>query len=125
MTLKRYNLILRCWHWENVGNASGDFERSQLKKQNPFWATDSFCQHISDKCRKCFVCGQYVDVDEQCVPFKGRHKCRCFNPAKPEKFHFKCFSINCSLTKYQWAFYFYKGASEVRNGISATMYACR
>ena len=122
MSLQRFNLILRCWHWENVGDPSGDFERKGLKKANPFWATDGFCQLISDTCQKCYVCGQYLDVDEQCVPFKGRHKCRCFNPAKPEKFHLKCFALNDSKTKYQWSFYFYKGASELRNGISATMY---
>lgn len=122
MTLSRFNLILRCWHWENVGDPSGDFERKELRKANPFWATDDFCILISDTCRKCYCCGQRIDIDEQTVPFKGRHKCRCFNPAKPEKFHLKLYCLNCSKTKYQWAFYFYHGASEIRNNMSATMY---
>lgn len=33
MSLERFNLILRCWHWENVGDANRDFERKEKKRQ--------------------------------------------------------------------------------------------
>lgn len=28
-----------------------------------------------------------ADIDEQIVPWKGRHRCRFFNPSKPERWH--------------------------------------
>jgi hypothetical protein len=34
---------------------------------------------------------KFIDIDEQCVPWKQRHECRCYNPAKPEK-NFKIFA---------------------------------
>ena len=57
---------------------------------------------------------QCITIDEQCCPWKGRHKCRCYNPNKPEKWHFKFYSLNCAKTAYQLDFIPYQGKAEVR-----------
>ena len=36
---------------------------------------------------------QCLDIDKQ---LKGRHKCRCYNPKKPEKWHFKIYGISAT-----------------------------
>ena len=48
------------------------------------------------------------------IAFKGRHICRCFNPNKPAKFHFKCFCLNDARTGYLKTFYMYCGKAEQR-----------
>ena len=58
--------------------------------------------------------GQCSDLDECTCGFRGKHKCRCFNPAKPHKYHFKMFCWNCSETGYCFAFYWYRGKEEAR-----------
>ena len=55
-----------------------------------------------------------MDIDEQCIPFKGRHKCKCYNPKKPETFHFKAFGLNDAITGYLSNFYLYGGKAENR-----------
>jgi hypothetical protein len=52
--------------------------------------------HLSSAFLKEFHCPQFIDIDEQSIPWKGRHKCRCYNP--PEKFHFKIFALNDAHT---------------------------
>lgn len=65
-------------------------------------------------------CSQYFDIDEQSIPYKGRHKYRCYNPSKPNKFHFKIYSLN-DTHSYQKKFYFYQGKSSVVDaGYTAT-----
>lgn len=55
------------------------------------------------------------------MPWKGRHKARCFNPKKPFKFHFKKFMLTDAETGYNFNCYWYGGASETRpEGVSAT-----
>jgi Transposase IS4 len=112
-TLQRFNSILRAWHWEDYSKTT-DADRKVLKKKDPFWIVQSFAVHLSAAFAKAFFCHQFIDIDEQSVPWKGRHKCRCYNPAKPAKFHFKIFALNDSLTRYQPGFYLYGGASEQR-----------
>ena len=46
------------------------------------------------------------------IYFKGRHRCRCYNPNKPEKWHFKAFCLNDG--GYLWNFYMYQVATEQR-----------
>lgn len=63
------------------------------------------------------------NIDEMSIAFKGRHKCKCYNPNKPHKWHFKAFCLNDSSCGYLWNVYLYRGAAEVReHNISATMY---
>ena len=39
---------------------------------------------------------------------------RCYNPNKPEKWHFKCFALNEYLTGYMINVYLYEGRADNR-----------
>ena len=53
-----------------------------------------------------------TNVDEGVFGFKGRHRARCYNPNKPEKWHFKSYCLNCSVTGYLVNFFMYQGRDE-------------
>ena len=45
---------------------------------------------------------QFLDIEEQCIPWKFRHKYRCYNKAKPVKRLFKVLSLmNERISGYQ------------------------
>ena len=95
----------------------------QLKAANPFWKVETFTNRLAQNFRAHYCPGRFIDIDEMSINFKGRHKCRVYNPNKPEKFHFKAFCLNDSETGYLWDFYLYRGASEIRPpGVSASFY---
>lgn len=122
MTLRRFEAICRAWHCrdQTVYTASA---LKALKDADPYWAVKDFVTELSNNYEKHWTPGQFIDIDEQTILWKGRHKCRTYNPNKPEKWHLKVFSLNCSLTGYQCAFYLYQGKSEQRPPlISATAY---
>jgi len=73
-----------------------------------------FCERLSDNFAHYWRLGQCSDLDERTCGFRGKHKCRCLNPAKPHEYHFKMFCWNCSETGYCLAFYWYCGKEEVR-----------
>ena len=76
---------------------------------------------MSDCFTAAFHMGQFCDIDEQSIPFKGRHLYRYFNPNKPHKFHFKLFALNDTATGYMKKFYFYTGADgEKDDSVEAT-----
>ena len=56
------------------------------------------------------------DVDELCIGFKGRHKCKCYNKDKPNKWRFKAFCVNDSVTGCLFDFYLYGGKNEDKHG---------
>jgi hypothetical protein len=73
---------------------SNDLTEEQINRnvrQSPFWYVNSFLDSLRAKFQEIMynLVGQNVDVDEQCIPWKGRHISRCYNPNKPEKRHFK------------------------------------
>ena len=64
---------------------------------------------------------QGCDIDEGGIPWRGRHRYRCFNNMKPWPFHFKIVSLNDAFNGYQKCFYLYRGKSELRpEGVPAT-----
>eukprot|EP01036_Dinobryon_divergens_P036535 gene36535-47597_t len=122
MTKARFNLILRAWHYEDENRYPPE-ELRQRKATTPFWHVREFVSSMALSFQRWYQCGQRVDIDEQCIPWKGRHKSRCYNPNKPEKFHFKCYALNDAETGYMHNVYLYEGAAENRpDDIAATLY---
>ena len=113
MSHKRFDAISRCLHSDSPWDFSPQ-EREEKNRRDPFWQTDAFCERLSENFSKYWVLGQCSDLDECTCGFRGKHKCRCFNPAKPHKYHFKMFCWNCSETGYCFAFYWYRGKEEPR-----------
>ena len=122
MNLNRFNNILNSWHYVNENDHSEE-ELKRSRQNDPFFVIKPFVTSLSSNFQKYFNCGQKLDIDEQCIPWKGRYKCRCYNPNKPTKFHFKVFSLNDSETGYMTNFYLYQGKSENRpEGVPATLF---
>ena len=98
-------------------------ERAAAKAADPFYLVAGFVERMAKISRSYWRLDQFIDIDEMSIYYKGRHKCRCYNPNKPEKWHFKAFCLNDGRTGYLWNYYLYRGASEVREGgWSATSY---
>lgn len=122
MTYNRFCSILLCLHWKDSSQYTAQ-EAKAKSKVDPFWQVSSFINKLAKSSRKLFRCGRHIVIDEQTIRFKGRHPARQYNPKKPNKWHFKVFSLNDSATSYQSNFYIYTGKAEVRpDDVSATNY---
>jgi len=111
MSLERFEAIARCLYLE-APFALDDAERTRRMNEDPFWQIEAFARSLSDNFTNFINVGQCMDLDECTCGFRGKHRCRCFNPRKPKKYHFKEFCINCAVTGYIIAFYWYRGKSE-------------
>ena len=119
ISARRFEQILSHWHWIVVPES----ERAAAKAADPFYLVAGFVERMAEISRSYWRLDQFIDIDEMSIYYKGRHKCRCYNPNKPEKWHFKAFCLNDGRTGYLWNYYLYRGASEVREGgWSATAY---
>jgi hypothetical protein len=97
MTYNRFETILKAWHYEDYGLYTAE-EIKENKKNDPFWPVAALERDLNELFHNNMKPGQCLDIDEQCIPWKGRHKCRCYNKSKPIKRHFKVFSLNDSRT---------------------------
>ena len=67
-------------------------QQAQKNKQDSFWKLGDFLPVMSEIFSKHRLPTKDLTIDEFTIPFKGRHRARCFNPNKPEKYHLKGFS---------------------------------
>jgi len=118
----RFEKILKAWHYQNYAEYTSD-EIKQVKAFDSFWPIASLENALNKRFVAMMKPGQFLDIDAQCIPWKGRHKCRCYNKSKPVKRHFKVISLNQSVNGYQESFQLYRGKAEERpEDISATAY---
>jgi hypothetical protein len=87
ISARRFESILSCLHWRYVP----EVEKAAAKLADPFWSVAGFVEQLAENSRKYWILDQFMDIDEMSIYFKGKHKCRCYNPNKPEKWHFKAF----------------------------------
>jgi len=122
MSRDRFLNIQRSLHWIDLTNMSPE-ERKANNKKDGFWAVASFLERLAANFRKYYQCGQLIDIDEMCIAFKGRHRCKCYNPNKPSKWHLKFFCLNDAVTGFRSNFFPYRGKDEGREAdIAATVY---
>jgi len=96
----RFEQIMRAWHFIDTSTLSRP-EVVAKNREDPFWTVEPLVELFTQVSMASFICGQAISVDEQSIPCKCRHACRCYNPNKPEKWHFKVFSLNDAVTGYQ------------------------
>jgi hypothetical protein len=124
MSLRRFEGLLNalncCMHWyPHVSDA----DYAAKTAADPFWQIQRFVDECNEKSRYHFKMGRTFTIDEAVIPFKGRHKARCYNPNKPAKYHLKKFSLNCAKTGYVYAHYHYGGKDELRPaGVPASLW---
>ena len=122
MSRDRFDQILRCWRFLDY-NAYTNEQINQMKLADPFWAVQDYCEVLRAQFSALWNPAQFMDIDEQTIPWKGRHKCRNYNPNKPEKWHFKVWCLNDSSTGYLQNFFLYRGKAEQRPpGVPASAY---
>lgn len=122
MSYRRFNDIMQSLHYCSE-RPLDDPVAETARKGNPFSKIDEFVEKLSENSLQNYSPQQFFAIDEQCIPWKGRHKCKQYNPSKPNKWHFKVFTMNCSFTNYMINFYLYKGSAEIRPAdVSATNY---
>lgn len=99
--------LLNHLHFRDTSSLSEQDRQAESKKDG-FWLVSPFLHLLCANFQKFFTCGRLLDIDEMCIFFKGRHRCRCYNPKKPNKYHFKAFCLNDSKTGYLHSFYMYE-----------------
>ena len=122
LSIARFNQIVIAWRYEDFSQLTLE-QLAGTKRDNPFWPIKALAEELSSKFQSMYQCGQAMDIDEQTVPFKGRHKCRCYNPKKIYKWHFKLYALNDSKCGYMSNFFLYQGKAEIRPaGVTATQW---
>ncbi len=95
MKRHRFEAILATWHWLD----SSKYDNANIQRRNAddgFWTVTSLVDKISMISKDYWQLGQDFAIDEQYIPIKGRHRCRCYNAKKPYKFNFKYFKSHTS-----------------------------
>ena len=59
----------------------------------------------------------FLSVDEQVIPFKGKHSLKTYNPKKPKKWGYKAFVL-CDAKGITYNFFIYSGATEKVDGFA-------
>ena len=88
MSLNRFSDILLCWHFVNTAPYN-DREIRNRNKEDPFWSVAKFVETLAGTCRNLYRSFRHVDIDEQCIPLKGRHLAKQYDKEKANKWHFK------------------------------------
>jgi hypothetical protein len=113
MSLRRFECILNSFNCCRYWNLSNE-EFEARNAANCFWQISELVEECNKRCAFHFKMGRAFSIDEAVIPWKGRHKARCYNPSKPHKYHLKKFSLNCSATGYVFCHYHYAGKDERR-----------
>ena len=122
MSLRRFESLLNAFNCCAPWNLS-DAEMATNMASDAFWQVKDFVQECNERCAYHFKMGRSFSIDEAVIPFKGRHRARCYNPKKPAKYHLKKFSLNCAATGYVYCHYHYGGKDERRPpGVPASLW---
>jgi hypothetical protein len=122
MTLWRFESMIQAWNCTCPWVLS-DETTTAKNKADPYWQIQGLVSECNRRSKKHFRMGSRMSIDEGVIPFKGRHRARCYNPSKPAKYHLKKFCLNCAETGFVYCHYFYGGKGEQRPAnMSASAY---
>jgi hypothetical protein len=122
MSRRRFDMLVTALNCAAPWELSNE-EITKKNKDNPFWQIKYLVQRCNENCSEYWRMGRCMSLDEGVIPFKGRHRARCYNKAKPAKYHLKKFSLNCAKTGFAYCHYFYEGKAEKRpSHVSATAF---
>ena len=96
-----------------------------LPRNNPNYDPLFKVRPMIDMMDRTFVqsykCGRDLSFDEGCCPYKGRLYFKCFNPAKPNKWHLKLFEVSDARSGFVIAFDIYTGKNQTRCALNANV----
>jgi hypothetical protein len=106
MSSKQFKRIKRNIHFAN---------NLELKTNDKFAKIRPLVNLIRKSLGQFGVFSHHLCVDEQMIPFNGRHSCKMFMANKPIRFGYKCWVL-CNSNGYPFDFDLYQGASTKRYG---------
>lgn len=86
------------------------FDNNKLDKNDKFTKLRPFFDQLNKKFMQFGVFSTNLSIDEQMVPYFGRHSCKMYLKGKPVRFGFKLWCL-CSSGGYLYQFIPYAGAS--------------
>jgi hypothetical protein len=89
-------------------------ERAQRNAADGFWTITGLFEEVTKKFKQYYIPTSKLSIDEITVFFKGRHRCRCYNPSKPNKWHFKIYALCDAKNGYVYDWFLYRGKDERR-----------
>ena len=101
-----------------VSDKSLDLPRNHIL-HDPLFKVRPMLDMMDRNFTKSYKCGRDLSFDEGCCPYKGRVSFRCYNPAKPSKWHLKLFEVSDARTGYVIAFDVYTGKNKTRCALNA------
>ena len=90
-SLKRFEWLIRTIRFDARG------ERNPADRFSPF---RTVWEMFIRNCRRLYVAGPVVTVDEMLAPFRGRVSFRMYIPLKPAKYGVKMFMVNDAKSQY-------------------------
>ena len=76
-----------------VSDKSLDLPRNNIL-HDPLFKVCPMMDMMNRNFTNSYKCGRDLSFDEGCCPYKGRVSFRCYNPAKPSKWHLKLFEVS-------------------------------
>jgi hypothetical protein len=123
MKLRRFECLLNAFNCSSTYWLLSDDEMAARHAENCWWQIENLVEECNRRCAFHYKMGRAFSIDEAVIPWKGRHKARCYNPKKPAKYHLKKFSLNCAATGYVYCHYHYGGKDERRPAnVSASLW---
>ncbi len=124
MNLHRFERLSSAFHYVDVAAQTSQSAGSN-SHSDPFASVNPFLLGLAKKYSYYSQCGQFMDIDEMCIKFKGRHKLRQYNSKKPNKWHFKVYCLNNSDGYLQDFHVFEGGFANRDDDVAATLISDR
>ncbi len=110
MSRNRFEELFSYLHFRDVVTLTAE-ERERLRSEDALYLVSEFTDMLCENYSRYFECGDYIDIDEMCIRFKGRHSFRFFIPSKPARYHFRAYCLS-DQSGYLYCFYLYRGTRD-------------
>ena len=90
-------------------------DNASVKKDDKLYKVREYADMLNSKFAKFGVFSHNLSIDEQMIPYFGRHSCKMFMKGKPVRFGFKSWCL-CSADGYLFQFLPYAGRDENFDG---------
>ena len=81
-------------------------------RHDPLFKVRPMIEMMDRTFKQSYKCGRDLSFDEGCCPYKGRVSFRCYNPAKPSKWHLKLFEVSQIVHVWKAIHYMHYGEQE-------------
>lgn len=83
MSEKRFHFFIRCLRFDDTSDPE---ERKRRKDSNKFTLFRYILERFVKNCKKHYIPGQRLTVDEQLLGFRGKCSFRMYIPNKPSEY---------------------------------------